>query len=319
MGSHRIARQVLASGQGMTTRRALLRAGVGSLWLRRRTADGTFDEPYPGVVAGVPPTTLHEWVRAGLLYVGADGWASHNTALVLHGLMAMPMGIPQIHLSVPHGARKRPQPGLVIHQRRRVPDVVMLNGLPCSQLCDALVDVAGVIPLNDVRSMAAEAVRSKRVRVGELEVVGGRSSANRRVWTGIVEELMAGAISGPEMVVWRGIKDAGLPLPQLNFKVDTDEGPRYLDGHWRLLRLGYEIDGRSVHAQAEAFDDDRRRHNQVQAGGVNIMHFSGSQAFSQLGEVLTMMESTMRRRAEELGIRWKRVMSSGASESPRMG
>jgi very-short-patch-repair endonuclease len=313
MGSHHIARQVLAGGQGMARRSSLLRRGVGSLWLRRRLADGTFCEPWPGVVAGVPPTTLHEWVRAGLLYVGANGWVSHQTALVMYGLMSAPMGVPTIHVSVPHGARKRSQPGLVIHQRRSAPQVEFGSGLPLAPVSDALADVAGILPLNDVRSMAAEAVRTKRAAIEDLGMVGRRASANRRVLAGVVEELTAGAASGPEMAVWRGIKDAGLPLPQLNSQWNTDDGPKYLDGLWRLLRLGYEIDGRSVHAQAEAFDADRWRHNHVQASGINLLHISGAQAFSQLDAVLTVMESTMRVRAKELGLKWRQVMSYEAS------
>lgn len=126
----------------------------------------------------------------------------------------------------------------------------------------------------------------------------------RRKLTLVCEELYAGAVSGPECAFWRGVVQAALPVPELNVAVETDEGVRFVDGLWRRHRLGVEIDGRSVHAQARAFDKDARQ-NQIQLQQLVLMRFTGNQVYTELDVVLTVVESFLRSRAAELGFRWR--------------
>jgi hypothetical protein len=310
MGSRDIADSLLSASDGITSCLALIDGGVDSRWLKRRLGDGSLVEPFPGVVATDPVTSFVDRLRAGLVYCGEDSWVSHNSALVLHTLVPMPRDTQKIHISVPHGYRRRSLPGLAVHQRSVFPALCRVAGFPVTGAADALADVATQVRFHDLRCWSAEAVRLEIAAIDELAYNPGRNRPTRKIMLAIAEELWAGARSGPEMAVWRGIKNRRLPLPELNARVEVDDGFRLIDGLWRRLRLGYEIDGRSVHAQAAAFDDDRVRNNEVQCRGTLLLHFSGARAFGAVDEVLAVLEVSMRRRAQELGLSWVEAMAS---------
>lgn len=313
MGSREIADSLLSAGHGIASCRTLIAGGVDSRWLRRRLRDGALMEPFLGVVARDSVTSFAGRLRAGLAYCGEGSWVSHNSALALHALVPEPDASRTIHISVPHGQRRRRQPGLVVHQRTVRPALFRVAGLPVVRAAEALADVATQVRLHDLRCWSAEAVDLRLAVVDELGCHPFRNRSTRKTMVVISEELWAGARSGPEMAVWRGIKNRRLPLPELNARVEVDDGFRLIDGLWRRLRLGYEIDGRSVHAQAAAFDDDRVRNNEVQCRGTLLLHFSGARAFGGIDEVLAVMEVSMRRRAQELGVPWVEMMASHAS------
>ncbi len=310
MGSLEIAKSLLAATDGIVARRMLLAEGVDSRWLKRRLDDGSLVEPFPGVVATDPVSSFVDRLRAGLAYGGENSWVSHNSALALHALVPIPQASREIHVSVPHGERRRFPSGLTVHQRSVSPALSWVAGLRVASAADALADVATQARLHDLRCWSAEAVRMELSAIDELAHHPCRNRSTRKIMAAVAEELWAGALSGPEMAVWRGIKDRGLPLPELNARVETDDGYRLIDGLWRRLRLGYEIDGRSVHAQAGAFERDRVRNNEVQSRGTVLLHFSGSHSFGAIDEVLAMLEVTMRRRAKELGLSWEEATAS---------
>ena len=281
----------------------LLGAGVGSRWLRRRLAAGQWHQPFPGVVdAGGVATTIRGRIRAALLYAGDDGVVSHGTAAALLGLTPMPLPTEVLHVSVPHGRRRRPTPGLVVHQRRVQRAVLELAGLPVTGPMGTIVDIAGTLPRNDLRCLVADGLRKRLISMTDMRTVDGVPRDAMRSMGLIEEEFAAGAQSGPEAAYWRAVKEAQLPLPELNAAIQTDDGTRYLDGLWRRWRLGVEIDGRSVHAKAEAFERDHRRQNLVQREGIVLMLFTGNQVFADPGWVAAETAVGLTRRAAELGL-----------------
>jgi very-short-patch-repair endonuclease len=314
MDNATLAARVLAHTDGLTLRRRLMDAGVEPTWIRRQLRSGTWSEPFPGVVdaAGVATATFGR-MRAALMAAGPDAFLSHETAAAVAGLMPLPTPEQSIHVTVAHGVTRRRLPGIVVHQTRRSPELLDAGGVAVASPADTIVDLSSSLSLDDLRCVAAEAVRQRLVTVDALACPGGRSSRTQRIMAAIAAELWAGAVSGPEMAVWRGIKDRGLPVPELNCRIETDDGERVVDGLWRLPRLGYEIDGRSVHAQAQAFEDDRNRHNAVQLSGIDLLRFSANQVFGSLDDVLETLEAALRLQAQERGLSWAEVLASGAS------
>jgi very-short-patch-repair endonuclease len=120
------------------------------------------------------------------------------------------------------------------------------------------------------------------------------------------EEAVAGAESGGEAQFYRLMKDSGIPLPQLQVVIDTSLGPKRLDAYWEQFRLGVEIDGRSVHAQRDAFENDRTRQNAIHATGELIIRFSVRQVMSESRDVVECVEANMIARAHLLGVRMSR-------------
>lgn len=286
----------------MVTTRRLIRSGVDRRWIARRLAAGIWQQPFPGVVdAERVAGTRGGLLRAALLYGGPDARLSHETAAAMWGMVPWNPDLP-IHLTVPHGRRLRQPRGLVIHQSRRWHAVEFLDGFPVTTPAATLTDLAAVLSANDFRCVAADAVRLGIVRVDELASADPGKRRSRTLVRLTTEELWAGAASGPEAVYWRGVYVAGLPLPELNVAIETEDGWKFVDGLWRRHRLGAEIDGRSVHAQAAAFDADRWRQNGIQLEGVLLMRFAASAIFLQLDRVLDVTASFLRARAAEFGL-----------------
>lgn len=92
--------------------------------------------------AGGVATTIRG-PNSGAPHAGDDGVVSHGTAAALLGLTPMPLPTEVLHASVPHGRRRRPTPGLVVHQRRVQRAVLELAGLPVTGPMGTIVDIAG--------------------------------------------------------------------------------------------------------------------------------------------------------------------------------
>ncbi len=300
-----VTQRILGMEGGIASRRQLLAAGVGSRWLDRRLAEGRFEEPFRGVV-GCPGASGTYWgqVRAGLVYAGDGACVSHDTALALFGLATSPLPGSDVHVSVRHGRHLKKQPNLQIHQYRQPRPTIDISGLPVVTLAPTIADLVRVLPLNDVRCIGAEAVTRGLIRLDELAAVRMPTGRGVASFDLLLEELRAGAAAGAEACFWRAVVSARLPVPELNVPVETDEGIRIVDGLWREFRLGVEIDGRSVHAQAAAFDHDEHRQNLIHRAGIVLIRFSAAQVFGQPEWVVAQTEANLRSRAEELGLPW---------------
>lgn len=312
MDSAATAARILRDGDGLATRRSLLAAGVSPGWLRRRLLRDIWSEPLPGVVDSADVCrTQHGWVRACLEFAGPGSCLSHQTAAVVHGLLPGEGFGQPIHVTVPHGRHKQATAGLVLHQTGQECEVDLVDDIPVTSPAVTIVDLATVMGINDLRCVAADAVRRRLVAVHELHRSKRPARRVRGMLARVVEELEAGAIAGSEAAYWRGVRDAGLPLPVLNHRLATwpegRAGPvqyRYVDAYWARFRLGAELDGRSVHGTRQAFDADRRRHNLIQLEGNLLMHFSANQTFSDIRGVVAVTGRFLQLRAVELGLPW---------------
>lgn len=136
------------------------------------------------------------------------------------------------------------------------------------------------------------------------EDLGGGPTAGRAILRQLREEAVAGAAAGGEAKYWRLLKDARLPLPQLNAEVFTGRGRYFVDALWRELGLGAEIDGRSVHGQAHAFEADRARQNAIQTAGIVLIRFPVSQVLGDPDGVVRETRAALDARAAALGRGW---------------
>lgn len=305
MGYETAARRVLDSGDGLAHRRDLVAAGVHRNWIAREIKAGRLFQPLPGVLSRRDDAwDLMPRLRAALLFAGRDAALAHRTALAAWQLTRPPGPGEAIHVAVPHGTLPRvPRSAdLIVHQRLRGP-AAYRSGLPVVPVPEALRALAVDSPISEVRLLAFDALSSRMVLPADLiEGASRRVSAVMRL---IVEEAHAGALSGGEATYWRLIKDAGLPLPELNAWCPTPEGGYMVDALWRRLLLAAEIDGRSVHAQEHAFEADRERQNRLHISGLVLIRFPVSMVLNQGPRVVRDTRDALRSRADQLGVPWR--------------
>ena len=69
------------------------------------------------------------------------------------------------------------------------------------------------------------------------------------------------------------VRAARLPMPDVNVRV----GPIEVDFLWREERLVVEVDGFRFHSSRAAFERDRLRDAELQAGGLRVMRVTWRQ------------------------------------------
>lgn len=138
------------------------KAGVSSRALSGRVKRGDLDRARYGIyrLRRFPPHA-HEDVVAACLWAGPDSAASHDTALVVHGISdAMPASI---HVTVPRAFRGR-QPGVVVH---RAPlessDREVRDSVPVTTLGRTLVDLSASGDPAVLRQTVDEALTQGRI------------------------------------------------------------------------------------------------------------------------------------------------------------
>lgn len=298
MDSRDVADAVLA-GAGLASSGELCAAGVHRNWIRRQVRAGRLQEPLPGVVAldGLD-WTLPNRIAAALLFAGLDAAVDHRTAAHLWELAPEPATDEPIRVAIPHGRWAKVHRSVVVRQRQREP-ALQLGGFPVVPPAEALIAMAADTEPDRVRLAALEAHRRELLVPENLLRAPTTSLPLLRQ---IVAEARAGAISGGEAKYWRLLKQAGLPLPELNARLLTARGPFWVDALWRELRLGVEVDGRSVHTQTDAFEADRQRQNAIHLVAVVLLRFTVAQVLGDGPSVVAETRSALRARTLELGL-----------------
>lgn len=292
----------------LSSMKALSAHGVTRRQSRRRVAAGRWVELMPGVVAPAG-IEIDDVVRlsAAIAYVDHPAAVlAREAGLWGHRLSAAAGGpdrCPEtIDVDVPYGVRRRSAGFVRVHQRPpRVP--VWWGDLPVIDVQDLVIDAAGWLDPVDLRGLVIGAV-------GERGVDARALAAAARSWRGrgvgvlreAVEEVRLGARSPVEGLAYRGVIGAGLPAPELNGRVATRDGPRYVDLLWRALRLGVEIDGRRWHHDAGQWQADLARMNALLAEGIVLLRFPAARVLADLPGVVAEVAEALVRRARELGI-----------------
>lgn len=264
--------EILPKGlHGAYTRKQLV-AHLGRKKLERAVDEGRLVS-YSRSVLIVRQSMLdfHTLCAAALLTAGPSAVLSHETSAHLFGCTAAERD--PIHVLLPYGRTFLPRSGLVVHRGRLDDkDIHEIDGLRCvtldltiaELLCRsdratalACADQAlGYVPTAE----RAEIKGDIAARIAERPDPRGRQRGSflLDVATGLPE-------SPPESWLLLKIVDAGLPVPQPQYKVRDINGNVIwrLDFAWPEKRLALEYDGYAAHAERgeadAARDADLRR------------------------------------------------------------
>ena len=265
--------------------------------VRRRIRVGTWQEPAKGVVCRTSGTmTSYQWDLAATLYAGPGSALSHASAAEAWGVGSPPN---RVVVTVPNGRHLPSTPEVWVRQSSRPFRVHWLRGVPVTPPARSVLDAAlDLQRLGEVEALLGRALQVRRVSIDELltELDAGPSAGSllpRHAMAG----LAAGSRAASESQLWRLLRAADVPPPELNAPVVTAAGTKYVDGLWRDLARGVEVDGQTFHLGPLQWQADLRRQNAIQSSGIVLLRIAAARLWAEPEAVVAEIRAFLALRA----------------------
>jgi hypothetical protein len=215
-------------------------------------------------------------------------WISHVTAARLHCSCLPPWlaDSTELHLSKPRSVPGTRRKGVIGHRVIAAEnEVESVDGIRISTRPRTWLDMARLLPLNDLVCMGDELIRVPRQALegrdtpfATLEDLRALVERHPNL-QGVVRARQAldlmrvGADSAPESLLRLAMLDAGIPEPELQLKLRSDDpfSPS-ADLGFRQRRVAIQYDGGHHLAEAQTLSD-RRRNKAFEAAGWTVLVF----------------------------------------------
>lgn len=231
---------------------------------------------------------------AALQLAFARAVASHSYAAHKHGHD----GVEEMRLDVlvPPNVRLR---GPAVHRVTDlvVPEIVMIDGLRCTDEIRTIIDYASVVDDSHVERAVESLLRRRpdalallRDRAAALARQG--KSGPQRVLRMLATRPSCPTGSDLETVYWQCLREHGVELPVRQHPV----GPYVLDCAYPDGKLFIELDGWKTHGDRAAFGHDRRRQNEIVLNDWVPLRFTDSDVRRFGRRTARLTDTTLRRR-----------------------
>jgi very-short-patch-repair endonuclease len=160
----------------------------------------------------------------------------------------------------------------------------------------AVADAARTLAvLRDVRALVAQAVQQQRcsIEMLELELAQGPNNGAARLRAAL-SEVRDGIRSVAEADLKVLLRRGRLPVPVFNARLyDGATLIAIVDAWWPDAGVGAEVDSREYHYPAEDWQRTMRRHDQLVARGVLLLHFTPGQIRAQPDEIIAQIRAAL--------------------------
>jgi very-short-patch-repair endonuclease len=275
-GDREVAR-IAEAQRGLIHRTQLIEAGISPDGIRHRLRIGYLHKLYPAVyVVGRPRLEPLAAATAAVMHADGGGVLSHRTFGTIWGLVDAPE-VPVELTFVGRGVR--PRRGLIVHRVHALSqvDVRLYCGLPGTSPARTLVDLAGVLTIDELESALAITRRLKLATDQEIHEAIARAPYAKGVANLRALLAQTGAPrltrSKYERKLLKLIAAAQLPRPIPNAKVEGIE----VDLYWPDHRLIVEFDSLAFHLDRAAFEKDRLRDQRLTAAGYRVIRITARQ------------------------------------------
>ncbi|HYU60542.1 MAG TPA: type IV toxin-antitoxin system AbiEi family antitoxin domain-containing protein [Solirubrobacterales bacterium] len=286
--------QRIASAQhGLVTRAQLLAAGVSRAEIARRLQKGLLIRVYPGVYrVGHQAPSLESTYLGAVLACGNRALLCGRAAAFLLALVKRKPRVPEVLTPT-----QRRVAGIRTQRSRRGDhrDATEFRGVPVTTVPRTLVDLAAVLPPDELARACHEAGVLYRTTPAQVEAVLARrpnspgSAKLRRVLRGEARVVL----SKLEKRFLELVREAGLALPQTN----RPAGGRRVDCRWPERRLTIELDGYRYHHSRHAWEQDRRREREARARGDEFRRYTYGDVFEDPRLMLQELRGLVPRRS----------------------
>jgi very-short-patch-repair endonuclease len=292
-GRHRSVEQAigrLAERQyGVVSRAQLSELGLGGAAIDHRVRAGRLDAIHHGVYSTIGRRLMSRnahWMAA-VLACRPNTVLSYRGAAALWGMR----GGTRIEVTAPRGTK--PRRGIHMHWADLPDDEVTVHqGIPATTVPRTLLDLGAVLQRDEWRSALRQAEQLRltdRLRLADLVERYPRKPGIAIV-RAVVEEAGSGmAIVKSELEerFQAFLLNAGISLPATNVQIEGIE----VDCAWEAERVAVELDSRTFHDVADAFETDRARDRRLEAAGWRVVRIT----WRHLHQTPSEVEADLRR------------------------
>jgi very-short-patch-repair endonuclease len=183
--------------------------------------------------------------------------------------------------------------------------VTRIDGLAVTTVARTLVDLADVVPRDQLAAAVQQAERLRSFDGRAVERVLARTRNRRGAGHAVLSALLA-ELRGTETQLTRSkleirflalVDRHGLPRPRTNVHVHARE----VDAWWPQAGLAVEADGWRDHGTRRAFQRDREKGNWLALRGVTLLRFTHDDVTRRPSQVAEQVAAALRagRRAQE--------------------
>jgi hypothetical protein len=310
--AHRPLADLAEQQHGVVSTRQMEGLGYSRDAISYGARSGRLHRLHRGVYAvGHKSLTWHSRCLAAVLACEPNALASHTSAAWLWGLLTSRPGT--FHVTAP--TRRHKKKDLHLHYARLADeDRTACEGIPATGLARTLLDFAATAsPTRLDRAIQ----RSEERRIFDLRAVDallgragshpGRARLRRAV--AIYRDEPAFSRSRVERRFLELVKSAGLPAPSMNF----NESGYELDAYWRAERFAVELDVYETHGSRAAFEQDRRRQENLKIRGIEMIRITGPRLDREPATVVESVANLLEQRRRQVRMELVRSGSSTAA------
>jgi very-short-patch-repair endonuclease len=260
---------LVARQRGVITLAQAVEHGMSARTVHRRVRDGAWERLHPTVfLVGGHRLTDDGRIRAAALWGGELATVTGPAAAFWHGMLP---GAPEvIDLTVPAGAKPRPQPGIALRRRDLSwIDRIEVDGVWVASRAFAALETALALPDGSVfldRALQRH-VRFETLYRSYCRNVGRPGLGDARRLIGAAADR---AESAAERLLVSLLRRAGVTGWVLGHPI----GDHRIDLAFPAARVAVEIDGWAWHVDVERFRADRRKGNLLARAGWELLRYT---------------------------------------------
>lgn len=300
-GAHQRLAELASRQHGVVSIRQLLGPlGYSPAAVTRATRSGRLHRLHRGVYAvGHRQLSVQGRCLAATLTCGPGALLSHRSAAWLWEISNR--GPAPFEVTAPTSRKARPPIRLHRASNLAAEDRALEDGIPVTALPRTLLDLAATVPGDRLRKALDRAEQRGRFDLTAIESLLERSGGH----PGGGRLRQALTIYRPPEVVRSEFErrfllaavGAGLPRPSLNFNVAGYE----LDVYWPAEAFAVELDVYETHGTRAAFEDDRRRQEDLKLLGIEMIRVTEPRFDREPAEVLERVARLLAQRRSKRG------------------
>jgi hypothetical protein len=281
--------RIAGRSHGVVTRAELVRAGLTAEEIKQRVRRGTLLREHRGVYrVGHRAPSIEAQYLAAVRACGDDALLSGRAAAHLLGIVKGPAPPPEVTTPT-----KRRVKGITTRRSGRIDrkDATRWLAIPVTTVARTLVDLAAVLPIDDLARACHEAGVRHGITPAQVEAVLKRrpNTLGAARLRGVLRGDVPVTLSKLEARFLSRLREAGLPLPRTN----RPAGGRRVDCRWPERRLTVELDSYRYHRSRHAWEQDRRREREAHARGDDFRRYTHRDVFDDPHPMLAELRALL--------------------------